>query len=96
MTRIAVDLELLDELVGRLAAFEHRLESVCDDVEARMARLGASWRGVASSEHADAERRWSAGARDMHAAATALREVVATSRANYLAAVSANLQMWAS
>ncbi len=94
MTGYAVDLEQLDMLVGRLAAFEQALEGVRDDVESRMRRLGVVWTGRAAVEHQQAHVTWATGEADTRDALVALRSAVATARANYAAALQANAAMW--
>ncbi|SHG21297.1 WXG100 family type VII secretion target [Jatrophihabitans endophyticus] len=95
MTSFAVDTDLLAELVRRMAACGTRLEEVAADVDARMTRVHAVWRGVAAGEQADAHRRWAAGARQTHEALAALRAVATTADENYRAAAHANVRMWA-
>lgn len=94
MTGYAVDLEQLDLLVGRLAAFEQALEGVRDDVESRMRRLGVMWTGLAAAEHQAAASTWAAGEATARSALRELRSAVATARANYAAALQANAAMW--
>lgn len=94
MTGYAVDLEQLDLLVGRLAAFEQALEGVRDDVDSRMRRLGVVWTGLAADEHQAAAATWAAGEASARAGLRELRSAVATAQANYAAALQANAAMW--
>jgi ESAT-6 family protein len=91
----AVDTELLQDVVDRMAAFETCLEQQLADVEARVSRLHVAWSGDAAAEHLRAHREWLAGARQMREALATLRAIGATAHANYTAAVAANRQMWA-
>lgn len=94
MSRIAVDLELLEDLIGRMAGFGQRFAALGDDVDVRMRRVHAVWTGAAAAEQAAAHQRWSTGAREMREALVVLHSVAVTARENYTAAVQANLQMW--
>lgn len=94
MSGIRVDLELVEDLVARMGAFEQHVDALLDEVDARMKRMHAVWSGAAAAEHAAAHARWSAGAREMQQALTVLRSIAATARENYAAAVAANLAMW--
>jgi ESAT-6 family protein len=93
-TRFAVELDLLQDVVDRMAAFESGLEQRMAEVDARVAALHRDWSGVAASEQARAHREWLAGARHMREAISTLRAIGATAHANYTAAVAANRQMW--
>jgi WXG100 family type VII secretion target len=94
MTRVAVDLELLADLLDRMAAFEQRFAVVRDDVDARMRRTRAVWTGAAADAQAAVHERWVVGAREMHEGLTALHSIAGTARENYASAVQANRQMW--
>jgi uncharacterized protein YukE len=94
VTGYAVDLEQLDALVGRLAAFEQALEGVRDDVESRMRRLGVVWSGRAADEHQQASITWAAGEATARSGLRELRSAVSVARANYAAALQANAAMW--
>lgn len=94
MTSFAVDLELLAELVDRMTACGQRFEAVQQDVDSRMTRVHATWRGVAAAEHAQAHERWMTGAAQMREALGVLRTIATTAHGNYSSAVRANVQMW--
>ncbi len=90
----SVDLDQLEELIVRLARFERALESVQIDVQARMSRVHAVWRGVAAEEHAAAHARWCTGSQEMHDALQTMRAIAATARENYSAAIRVNGALW--
>jgi WXG100 family type VII secretion target len=94
VTRLAVDLEMLEELLNRMAAFEQRFAAVRDDVDARVRRVRTVWTGRAADEQAVAHERWVVGAREMHEGLAGLHSVASTARENYTSAVQANLRMW--
>lgn len=89
-----VDIELLQDVVDRMAAFERDLEQRLSELDARVARLHDVWSGDAAAEQARAHREWLAGAQQMHAATGTLRRIAATAFANYSSAIVANRQMW--
>jgi WXG100 family type VII secretion target len=89
-----VDLDELDALIARMAAFEQRVETLCDDVERDVGRLHGQWSGHAAEEHLQAHREWREGAATMRRSAAELRRVVTTAHRNYAAATSANARMW--
>ncbi len=94
MSSFAVDIELLQDAVDRMAAFESGLEQRLAEIDARTSRLHQVWTGAAAVEQARAHREWLAGAQQMREAVAALRVVGATAHANYTAAIAANRQMW--
>lgn len=94
MSGFAVDLELLGQLVERMAACGQRLERVQEDVDARMKRLVVVWHGAAAVEQAQAHQRWLSGSAQMQEALAALRAIGHTAHGNYSSAVRANAQMW--
>ena len=91
----SVDLEQLEELVAALARFGDALDAVQTDVQSRMNRVHAVWRGVAAEEHAAAHDRWRAGSTDAHEALQTMRSIAATAHANYAAAIRVNGALWA-
>ncbi len=93
-SRFVVELDLLREMVDRMAAFESGLEQRVADVDARIVRLHQTWSGAAAAEQAQAHREWLAGAGQMRDAIAALRAIGATAHGNYSSAVAANRQMW--
>ena len=93
MTRLRVELDGLVALADRMAAVEAQLARVHEDVTARTAHL--DWTGVAAAEHAEAERRWAAGAVLLHEGLAELRALVRVAHGNYEAAARANRDIWA-
>jgi WXG100 family type VII secretion target len=94
MPAFAVDLEVLQDVIDRMVAFERGLERRLDEVDARVARLHGAWSGAAADEHRLIHREWLAGAQRMHAAIVTLRRIGATAQANYASAIAANRGMW--
>lgn len=94
MSGFAVDFELLAEVVERMTVCGQRLATVQQDVDARVSRMHATWRGVAATEHTEAHQRWMAGSAQMHEALAVLRSIAHTAHGNYSSAVRANAQMW--
>ncbi len=94
MSAFAVDLQALQDAIGRMAGFESLLEGGLDEVDARARSLQSSWSGAAAGEYAVAHRQWLGGARDMHAALGQMRRIAAIAQENYAAAIEANTAMW--
>lgn len=90
----AVDMELLQCVVDRMAGFAHGLDEQLAHVDRRVSRLHHQWSGAAADEHAEAHAAWLAGAREMHAAVRTLRGIAAAAQRNYSEAVAANRRMW--
>jgi WXG100 family type VII secretion target len=63
--RFVVDLEQLDSVVSRLAAFEQKLERHITDVDARVERIHGVWSGDAAAANLAAHREWMVGAQEM-------------------------------
>lgn len=95
MTELTVDVAALERFVSRLELLAGHLGRVRADVDAQVGQLHVTWTGEAAERQAAAQRRWAAGADDVHAALAALRAVASIAHANYLAAVQANRGMWA-
>lgn len=89
-----VDLDQLDSVVSKLAAFEQTLERRIADVDARVQRVHGVWSGDAAAAHLAAHREWMSGARDMRTALSEIKTAAATAHANYSAALAANQRMW--
>lgn len=96
MSRVAIDLDRLAEVVVHLGAFQAHLDHTCEDVDAALRTAHASWSGAAASAQATARARWRAGAADAQDALALLRSIAATSHANYASAKHANQLMWRS
>jgi uncharacterized protein YukE len=94
MSRLAVDLELLDELLAALAVAERSLGAVREEVDHSVGRTQAAWRGAAAQAQASAQQQWAAGEVEMRAGLARLRDVAAGAAGNYRAAVDANRAIW--
>lgn len=90
-----VDLERLEQLVARMAAFGQQFACAHAEVDSRVRGLQAGWTGDAAAAQAETHRRWSVGAGEMHEALVQLRSAAATAHGNYDAAMRANLLTWA-
>ena len=94
--RFIVDLEQLDSVVSRMAAFEKTIEKHIADVDARVQRIHGVWSGDAAAAHLAAHHEWMAGAHEMRTALAEMKAAAATAHSNYSAAIAANQQMWSS
>jgi WXG100 family type VII secretion target len=94
MTRLAVDLDRLEQLADEMLSYQAQLDRLRASLDARVAALGSTWTGTAAQAHTAAHRRWRAGAQDMTEALLSLRAVASGAQANYRAAVVANRRMW--
>jgi WXG100 family type VII secretion target len=94
MTVLAANLSMLQEIVDCAAGVERILAEQVDALDARARRVQSVWTGTAADEYSAVHARWASGARDMHAALAAVRQIVTTAHGNYASAVSANLAMW--
>lgn len=95
MTRVALDLDRLADLVDRMESFHQHLARAHDEVTQRVADLLVTWDGDAATAQAVAQQEWSAAVVEVHSALAVLRGIGATAHANYCAAVAANRRMWA-
>ncbi|WP_375477934.1 WXG100 family type VII secretion target [uncultured Jatrophihabitans sp.] len=95
MTRLALDLPALAELVVRMERYAARLAAAHDDVDRRVRALPVSWTGEAAQAHSAAHAAWSAGAAETRHALATLSSILATAHANYSAAATVNRRMWA-
>ena len=94
MTGYGVD---VDELAAVLTAIEscgRYLADLAGEVEAAQVLLHAHWSGLASDAHLTSHVSWRRSFAEMSSALADLRAVGDTARANYSAAVGANLAMW--
>ncbi|NYD43151.1 WXG100 family type VII secretion target [Nocardioides panaciterrulae] len=92
--RFTVDLDRLEQVVDRMAAGASELESLLADLGARVRVLHASWDGAAAAAQLDAQHRWEAGFREMHAGLLRMRAAGGRAHQGYAAAVAANVAMW--
>jgi WXG100 family type VII secretion target len=96
VTTYAVDLPLLDSIVGDLASFERVLDERLAELDRVAVDLQVTWVGRAASAHAQAHREWLSGARRMRAGLEAMRLAARSAHDGYQAAGRANAQMWRS
>ncbi len=95
MTRLAVDLAALAELVEGMQRFQDHLTTTRQEVERRVAGLHLTWSGGAAAEQAAAQRHWSMATDELQQTLAVLRSIGLTAHANYSAAMAANRRMWA-
>lgn len=95
MTRLAVDVELLDEFVAQMAAYEDQLDNGWRALAGPLARLHATWQGAAATEQRRAQQQLSDATDHMRAALLQLRAAARIAAANYGAAMRANATIWA-
>lgn len=91
-----VDLDLLDQRIGQLEAFERSLDRALHRLETPAKQLDDTWTGLAAEAHRKAHRAWVKDAADMRRALAGLREAAQIAHKNYHGAVKANLAMWES
>lgn len=89
-----VDLDLLEERIEQMAAFERSLERALDRLETTAGQLDETWTGLAAQAHRHAHTRWLREAADMRQALAGLRAAARIAHRNYHAAVAANVSMW--
>jgi WXG100 family type VII secretion target len=95
MTRLAVDVEMLDEFVAEMAAFENRIDAGWHALAGPVAALHATWRGAAATEQRCAQQQLADAADTMRSALLQLRAAAQTASANYESAMRANATIWA-
>lgn len=95
MTRLVVDVALLDELVAEMAAYDDRLDNRCTALADRLRRVHADWRGAAAADQAAAQHQLASAVEQMRSALLRLRAAADTAAANYRAAADANEKIWA-
>lgn len=95
MTRLAVDVELLDEFVAQMAAYENQLETGWRGLAGPLGGLHATWQGAAATEQRCAQQQLSDAADAMRVALLQLRAAARIASANYGAAMRANATIWA-
>jgi WXG100 family type VII secretion target len=89
-----VSLAELGDVVERMAAYEHAVESELGRIDAQVRELAGTWKGAAAASYAIAHAEWSADMARMRSAVRALRSLIAIAQSNYLAAITANRTMW--
>jgi WXG100 family type VII secretion target len=94
MTRVAVDLDRLTELVEHMERFAAHLAELRDVTYAQLRAAHSVWSGDAAAAYTAAQASWSTNAADVHEALAVLRSIAVTGRGNYDAALAANRRMW--
>jgi len=94
VTRFAVDLDQLDEVVGRLRLHHDHLEALDARLTVAVRRLHEDWSGAAADAHTDAQAQWDAGFAAMRSALAGMRAAAEVARDNYHAAAEANVALW--
>ena len=94
MTDYTVDVVELDSVVVAMTACQRALADLAADVEGETRGLHETWAGLASEAHGAAYSRWRGDFAEMTAALNGIRALAELARANYTAAVEANVAMW--
>lgn len=92
--RYAVDLDDLDEAIARMTRFQDLLERQIAHLDTTVADLHLTWTGAAAEAQRAAHDEWATGARAMHEGIGDMIAAARLAHANYLAAVTANQEMW--
>jgi WXG100 family type VII secretion target len=94
MTGYTVDVDELAAAVAAMTSCQRDLADLAADVERETLGLHEGWAGLARDAHASAYSRWRGDFAEMATALEGLRAVGDVARANYTAAVEANVAMW--
>lgn len=94
MTRFEVDLDRLDDVIGRLRLHHDRLEALDARLTVAVRRLHDDWAGAAADAHTDVQAQWDAGFAAMRSALAGMRAAAEVARDNYHAAAEANVALW--
>ena len=89
-----VDLDLLDDNIARMAAFEKSIERRLATLQQEIDDLHLSWTGLAASAQKAAHEQWSKGEAQMRQALVELRKAAEVAHHNYSSAAAANVRMW--
>jgi ESAT-6 family protein len=92
--RFRVSPEQLWDVVDQMARFDRHLESMLDDVDARVNQLHGSWEGSAAGEHRQAHAKWKRGAQEMREGLAIMRQIAMTAHGNYTDAACVDVSMW--
>ena len=92
--RFDVDLDQLLDVVAGMTRCEGDLEALLVELTARVRALHDTWDGAAELAQLEAQRRWEAGFRTMHAGLARMRGAGHSAHDHYSAAVDANSGMW--
>ncbi|UUZ60530.1 WXG100 family type VII secretion target [Nocardioides sp. B-3] len=94
MTDYTVDVDELASVVAAMASCQRDLADPAADVEGETRGLHETRAGLASDAHAVSHSRWRGDFIEMTTALSGIRAVADLARANYTAAVDANVAMW--
>jgi len=89
-----VDLDQLEGVVERMVRCEDDLGSLLAELTTRVRTLHETWDGAAATAQLDAQRRWEAGFREMHAGLARMRAAGREAHGHYAGAVATNTGMW--
>jgi WXG100 family type VII secretion target len=92
--RVSVDPEALADWSAGARRTATSLQARLDALDDGLEPLARTWQGSAADGFAIRHRQWRTAAADLLGTLTALAELVGAARANYLAAASANSQIW--
>lgn len=94
MTAYDVDVAELADVIAAMKSCGDDLADLAAHVGAAHVALHSEWAGLASDAHTVLHSSWLSSFADMTSALAALRSIGDTARANYSAALEANLAMW--
>ena len=94
MTAYEVDVDELTSVIAAMSTCQQDLVDLAGAVEDEVQRLHAEWTGLARDAHAESNGLWRIASCDMSTHLAALRDVADVARANYTAAIEANIAMW--
>ncbi|WP_029107066.1 WXG100 family type VII secretion target [Mycobacterium sp. URHD0025] len=94
MSRYTVDLDRLQDFIGRLVQFHSRAEQVAVEVDQQVAALHGTWAGDAAEAHKRQHDEWTEAAAQMRAALEQLRTKIDAAHRSYAGAVALNTAMW--
>lgn len=92
--RFDVDLEELDDVIGRLTGFQRQFERRLEELDRTVADLHLTWTGQAAAAQRKAHEEWARGARQMHAGLVRMTAAARLAHDRYRAAAAANESMW--
>ncbi|NEW34437.1 WXG100 family type VII secretion target [Nocardia cyriacigeorgica] len=89
-----VDIDCLDNIVGRLSGLADFIAGQLDDLENKVNALhGTGWEGVAAQAYADAHAQWTVGAREFSDGVRQLSGLATDAHTQYRAAADMNRRM---
>lgn len=91
---LEVRVESLDGVVSALTAATSAIEDHLDELDRRVAQLGANWSGAAQEEYARSQSRWRQDISVMVEVLERAHETLAQSRTRYARAEALNASSW--